>query len=163
MQLFDTADTYGNSHNEELIGRFLKHHRSDVKVATKCGIVRRPGEYERRIDNSPAYIRRACENSLRHLGVECIDLYYIHRLDSTTPIEVVMQTLAELVTEGKIAYIGLSEVNATTLRKAHAVHPVTALQTEYSLWTRDVEREILPTCRELGVGFVPYSPLGRGF
>lgn len=160
---FDTADTYGNSHNEELIGRFLKHHRSDVKVATKCGIVRRPGEYERRIDNSPAYIRRACENSLRHLGVECIGLYYIHRLDSTTPIEVVMQTLAELVTEGKIAHIGLSEVNATTLRKAHAVHPVTALQTEYSLWTRDVEREILPTCRELGVGFVPYSPLGRGF
>ena len=160
---FDTADTYGNHHNEELIGRFLKESSSSIKVATKCGIVRRPGEYERRIDNSPDYIRTACENSLRRLGVECIDLYYIHRLDINSPIEMTMQVLSDLVAEGKIAHIGLSEVNESTLKKAHAVHPVTALQTEYSLWTRDVERQILPTCRELGVGFVPYSPLGRGF
>ncbi|MGG4608735.1 aldo/keto reductase [Providencia sp. Me31A] len=161
--MLDTADTYGNYHNEELIGQFLKHVSSDVKIATKCGIVRHPGEYERRIDNSPEYIRSACENSLRRLGIECIDLYYIHRLDPTASIETTMHILAELVTEGKIAHIGLSEVSAATLRRAHAVYPVTAVQTEYSLWTRDVEAEILPTCQELGVGFVPYSPLGRGF
>ncbi|MEY0146726.1 aldo/keto reductase [Providencia rettgeri] len=161
--MLDTADTYGNFHNEELIGHFLKQVGSDVKIATKCGIVRRPGEYERRIDNSPEYIRSACESSLRRLGVECIDLYYIHRLDPSASIETTMHTLAGLVAEGKIAHIGLSEVSAATLRRAHAVYPVTAIQTEYSLWTRDVETEILPTCQELGIGFVPYSPLGRGF
>ncbi|MBP6121373.1 MULTISPECIES: aldo/keto reductase [Providencia] len=161
--LLDTADTYGNFHNEELIGSFLKQSPFEVKIATKCGIVRRPGEYQRHIDNSPKYIRMACENSLRRLGVECIDLYYIHRLDPNIAIETTIHTLAELVTEGKIAHIGLSEISATTLKKAHAIHPITAVQTEYSLWTRDVEAEILPTCRELGIGFVPYSPLGRGF
>uniref|UniRef100_UPI000A6149E6 aldo/keto reductase n=1 Tax=Vibrio sonorensis TaxID=1004316 RepID=UPI000A6149E6 len=159
----DTADTYGNFHNEELIGKFLKRNRGKVKIATKCGIVRRPGEYERRIDNSPDYIRTACDNSLRRLGVECIDLYYIHRLDPQSSIETTMGVLADLVKQGKIIHIGLSEVSAQTLIKAHSVHPVTAVQTEYSLWTRDVEKKILPTCRELGVGFVPYSPLGRGF
>lgn len=161
--LFDTADTYGNYHNEELIAQFLKENNSDIKIATKCGIIRTAGEYQRRIDNSPAYIRQACENSLRRLGIECIDLYYIHRLDPNTEIESTMHTLSQLVAEGKIAHVGLSEINANTLRKAHAVHPVTAIQTEYSLWTRDVEAEILPTCRELNIGFVPYSPLGRGF
>ncbi|NOJ23707.1 aldo/keto reductase [Vibrio coralliilyticus] len=161
--LLDTADTYGDHHNEELIGRFLRTRRSNVKVATKCGIVREPGEYKRRIDNSPDYIRKACEGSLRRLGVECIDLYYIHRLDPNASIETTMETLSDLVSAGKIAHIGLSEVSANTLRRAHAIHPVTAVQTEYSLWTRDVEAEILPTCRELGIGFVPYSPLGRGF
>ncbi|MDO6704624.1 aldo/keto reductase [Photobacterium sp. 1_MG-2023] len=161
--LLDTADTYGNFHNEALIGDFLKENRAEVQIATKCGIVRQPGQYQRRIDNSPEYIRSACEHSLRRLGVECIDLYYIHRLDPNAAIETTMQTLAALVAEGKIAHIGLSEVSASTLRRAHAVHPVTAVQTEYSLWTRDVEAEILPTCRELNIGFVPYSPLGRGF
>ncbi|NOH73193.1 aldo/keto reductase [Vibrio pectenicida] len=161
--LLDTADTYGNHHNEELIGQFLKQTSYPVKVATKCGIVRRPGEYQRSIDNSPSYIRASCEHSLQRLGVDCIDLYYIHRLDPNTSIEITMQTLSELINEGKIANIGLSEVSANTLRKAHAVHPVSAVQTEYSLWTRDVEKDILPTCKELDIGFVPYSPLGRGF
>ncbi|MYM59289.1 aldo/keto reductase [Vibrio sp. OCN044] len=161
--LLDTADTYGNHHNEELIGQFLKQTESPVKIATKCGIVRRPGEYQRSIDNSPSYIRTSCEHSLRRLGIECIDLYYIHRLDPNACIETTMQTLSELVKEGKIANIGLSEVSAATLKQAHAVHPVSAVQTEYSLWTRDVERDVLPTCKELGIGFVPYSPLGRGF
>ncbi|MCG9595912.1 aldo/keto reductase [Vibrio sp. Isolate25] len=159
----DTADTYGDHHNEELIGRFLRTKDKNIKVATKCGIVREPGEYKRRIDNSPEYIRQACEGSLRRLGVECIDLYYIHRLDPKASIETTMETLSELVSAGKIAHIGLSEVSANTLRRANAIHPVTAVQTEYSLWTRDVEAEVLPTCRELGIGFVPYSPLGRGF
>lgn len=161
--MLDTADTYGHFHNEELIGRFLKQAKANVKVATKCGIVRRLGEYERRVDNSPEYIRSACESSLRRLGVDCIDLYYIHRLDPKASIETTIQTLAALVAEGKIAHIGLSEVSAATLKRAHAVFPITAVQTEYSLWTRDVEAEILPTCQELGIGFVPYSPLGRGF
>jgi aryl-alcohol dehydrogenase-like predicted oxidoreductase len=161
--MLDTADTYGNFHNEELIGDFLKQTDVEIKIATKCGIVRRPGEYERRIDNSPEYIRSACESSLRRLGVDCIDLYYIHRLDPKALIETTMETLAQLVAEGKIAHIGLSEVSAATLKQAHSVFPVSAVQTEYSLWTRDVEAEILPTCQELGIGFVPYSPLGRGF
>lgn len=161
--LFDTADTYGHYHNEQLIGAFIKESRAEVKIATKCGIVRRPGEYQRVIDNSPDYIRHACESSLRRLGVECIDLYYVHRLDPDVPIENTVLALSQLVKEGKIAHIGLSEVSANTLRKAHAVHPISAVQTEYSLWTRDVEQEVLPVCRELGIGFVPYSPLGRGF
>ncbi len=163
VTFLDTADMYGPHHNEELIGRFLAEHRPSVHIATKFGIVRAPGEYRRTLDNSPAYIRHACEGSLKRLGVERIDLYYVHRVDSATPIEETMETLSSLKREGKIAHIGLCEVSAETLRRAHAVHPVTAVQTEYSLWTRDVEQDVLPTCRELGVGFVAYSPLGRGF
>lgn len=163
ITFLDTADMYGPHHNEELIGHFLATRHPELKIATKFGIVRAPGEYRRTIDNSPDYIRRACEGSLRRLGIEQIDLYYVHRLDAGTPVEETMATLAALKQEGKIAHIGLCEVNAQTLRRAHAVHPVTALQTEYSLWTREVEHDILPTCRELGIGFVAYSPLGRGF
>ena len=159
----DTADMYGPHHNEELIGRFLAESRATVKIATKFGIVRKPGEYARSIDNSADYMRRACEGSLKRLGIERIDLYYVHRIDRERPIEETMEGLAALHREGKIGHIGLCEVCAETLRRAHAVHPVTAVQTEYSLWTRDVEAEILPTCRELGIGFVAYSPLGRGF
>lgn len=163
VTFFDTADMYGSHHNEELIGRFLAERKPKAVIATKFGIVRKPGEYARTLDNSPAYAKSACEASLRRLGVDRIDLYYIHRIDRSRPIEEVMGALSQLVTEGKIAHIGLCEVSAETLRRAHAVHPVTAVQSEYSLWTRDVEQEILPTCRELGIGFVPYSPLGRGF
>ncbi|MCM2972563.1 aldo/keto reductase [Larsenimonas suaedae] len=163
LDFFDTADMYGPHHNERLIGQFLRAHSGRVKIATKFGIVRNPGEYARRLDNSPAYIRTACEDSLKRLGIEQIDLYYAHRVAPDTPIETTMEALAGLVAEGKIARIGLCEVSAETLRRAHAVHPVTAVQTEYSLWSREVEADILPTCRELGVGFVPYSPLGRGF
>ncbi len=163
VNFFDTSDTYGAGHNEELIGSFLKECSAQPVLATKFGIVRKPGEYARGLDNSPAYVKEACEASLKRLGVECIDLYYVHRVNPAQPIEETMTALSELVQEGKIRHIGLCEVSANTLRKAHAVHPVTAVQTEYSLWTRDVEDEILPACRELGVGFVPYSPLGRGF
>lgn len=163
VSFLDTAETYGSYHNEELLGRFLKQTSQSVEIATKFGIVRKPGEYKRVIDNSASYTRSACEGSLRRLGIDCIDLYYVHRIDQGQPIEEVMTTLSTLVTEGKIKHIGLCEVSAATLRRAHAVHPVTAIQTEYSLWTRDVESEILPTCEELGIGFVPYSPLGRGF
>ncbi|WP_406736782.1 aldo/keto reductase [Thioclava sp. GXIMD4215] len=163
LDFLDTADMYGPFHNEELIGRFLKETRAKVKIATKFGIVRKPGAYERDIDTSPAYARQALEGSLRRLGVERVDLYYVHRVAPDQPIEETMQALARLVAEGKIGHIGLCEVSAATLRRAHAVHPVSALQTEYSLWTRGVETEILPVCRELGIGFVPYSPLGRGF
>jgi aryl-alcohol dehydrogenase-like predicted oxidoreductase len=163
IDFFDTADMYGPHHNEELIGRFLRECGSTVRIATKFGIVRKPGEYARTIDNSPDYARRACEASLRRLGIERIDLYYVHRVDRSRPIEEVMETLSNLTREGKIAHVGLCEVGAETLRRAHAVHLVGAVQTEYSLWTRDVEAEVLPTCRELGIGFVPYSPLGRGF
>lgn len=163
IDFLDTADMYGPHHNEELIGRFLAESGANVKIATKFGINRKPGEYARSIDNSAAYMRRACEGSLRRLGIERIDLYYVHRIDRDCPIEETMAGLAALKQEGKIDHIGLCEVSAETLRQAHSVHPVTAVQTEYSLWTRDVEAKILPTCRELGIGFVPYSPLGRGF
>lgn len=163
IDFLDTADMYGPHHNEELIGRFLAESRAKVKIATKFGIVRKPGEYARSIDNSADYMRRACEGSLKRLEIERIDLYYVHRIDRQRPIEETMEGLAALHREGKIGHIGLCEVSAETLRRAHAVHPVTAVQTEYSLWTRDVEAEILPTCRELGIGFVAYSPLGRGF
>ncbi|GAA0573961.1 aldo/keto reductase [Halomonas salifodinae] len=163
IDFFDTADMYGPHHNEALIGRFLARHKAPVRIATKFGIVRNPGEYERRLDNGADYARQACEASLRRLGVERIDLYYVHRIDPERPIEETIDGLARLVEAGKIARLGLCEVSADTLRRAHAVHPITAVQTEYSLWTRDVEREVLPTCRELGIGFVPYSPLGRGF
>lgn len=163
MTFLDTADIYGPHLNENLLGRFLRQCSAPLEIATKFGIVRKPGEYARTIDNTPAYARTACEASLRRLGVECIDLYYVHRVNAEQPIEDTMQALSELVDAGKIRHIGLCEVSADTLRRAHAVHPVTAVQTEYSLWTRDVEAHILPACRELGIGFVPYSPLGRGF
>lgn len=163
INFFDTADMYGPYHNEEIIGRFLAAQKQRIAIATKFGIVRQPGEYRRRIDNSADYIRRSCEASLRRLGIEQIDLYYAHRLDTTIPVEETMETLAQLVREGKIAHIGLCEVSATTLRRAHAVHPVAAVQTEYSLWTREVEQSVLPACRESGISLVAYSPLGRGF
>ncbi|EEW57549.1 aldo/keto reductase [Tritonibacter mobilis] len=163
IDFLDTADMYGPHHNEELIGRFLSETSSPMKVATKFGIVRAPGEYRRSLDNGPDYARQACEGSLQRLGVERIDLYYVHRVEQGRPIEETMDGLARLVGEGKIARIGLCEVSAETLRRAHAVHPVTAVQTEYSLWSRGPEAQVLPTCRELGIGFVPYSPLGRGF
>jgi aryl-alcohol dehydrogenase-like predicted oxidoreductase len=163
VTFFDTSDTYGIGHNEELIGRFLKTiDRQKIQLATKFGIVRQKGTYDRRIDNSPTYLRSACEASLKRLGIDHIDLYYMHRLDTTQKIEDVVATLAALKQEGKIGAIGLSEVSAATLRRAAAVHPIAALQSEYSLWTRDVEAEILPACRELGIAFVAYSPLGRG-
>lgn len=163
INFFDTADIYGPHHNEELLGRFLRERRPEALIATKFGIVREGNSYARTIDNSPGYVRSACEASLKRLGVERIDLYYVHRIDGTRPIEDVMAALSDLVEAGKVGHIGLCEASAATLRRAHAVHPVAALQTEFSLWTRDVETEILPTCRTLGIGFVPYSPLGRGF
>ncbi len=163
ISFFDTADMYGPYHNEELIGKFLAQTKANVRIATKFGIVRNPGEYARAIDNSPSYIRSACEASLKRLGIEQIDLYYVHRINSSQSIEDTVGTLADLVKEGKISHIGLSEVSAPTLKKAHAVHPISAVQSEYSLWTRSVEESVLPTCKDLGIGFVPYSPLGRGF
>jgi len=167
VTLLDTADMYGTGHNEELLGRFLKTKRAKVQLATKFGITR-PGEtanqpYARVIDSSPAYCRKAAEDSLRRLGVEVIDLYYCHRVNPDVPIEDTVGAMADLVKQGKVRFLGLSEVAPRTLRRAHAVHPITAVQSEYSLWTRDPETGILPVCRELGVGFVAYSPLGRGF
>lgn len=167
VSLFDTADTYGFGQNEELLGRFIAEggssRRDRTVLATKFGIVRAEGQYERRIDNSRAYIRSACEASLRRLGVERIDLYYCHRRDPAVPIEEVVTALSELVREGKVGAIGLSEVSAETLRRAHAVHPIAALQSEYSLWSRDPEESMLDVCAELGTAFVAYSPLGRAF
>ncbi|OJW23310.1 MAG: aldo/keto reductase [Sphingopyxis sp. 65-8] len=162
VRMFDTADTYGDGHNERLIGQLLAETSEPLFVATKFGIRRDPGAYDRRIDNSPSYIRTACEASLRRLGRERIDLYYVHRVDAAQPIEETMAVLSALVSEGKIGAVGLSEVSAATLCRAQAVHPVAAVQSEYSLATRDVEAELLPCCRELGVAFVAYSPLGRG-
>ncbi len=167
INLFDTADTYGFGHNESLLGRFLKQggaaRRPQVVIASKFGIVRQPGAYERRIDNTPAYIQSACEASLQRLGVETIDLYYCHRRNPEVPIEDMVGALAALVAAGKVRQIGLSEVSPETLRRAHGVHPVAAVQSEYSLWSRDAEAAMLPTCAELGVTFVAYSPLGRAF
>ncbi|MFD3191995.1 aldo/keto reductase [Sedimentitalea sp. HM32M-2] len=163
VNFFDTADMYGPHHNEELVGAFLAQTDARPKIATKFGIVRNPGEYRRSLDNSPGYARQACEGSLKRLGVDRIDLYYVHRINRDQDIEDTMGGLSRLVEEGKIDRIGLCEVSAETLRRAHAVHPVTAVQTEYSLWSRGAEEDVLPTCRELGIGFVPYSPLGRGF
>lgn len=163
VTFFDTADMYGPHHNEELLGRFLRERKPQAEIATKFGIVRNPDECARTINNSPDYARAACEASLRRLRVERLDLYYVHRIDRSRPIEEVMEALSGLVRAGKIGHIGLCEVSAATLRRAHAIHPVAAVQTEYSLWSRDVEKDVLPTCEELGIGFVPYSPLGRGF
>ncbi|HEX9944789.1 MAG TPA: aldo/keto reductase [Thermoanaerobaculia bacterium] len=164
ITFFDTADMYGPFTNEELVGRFLKGKRDRVVVATKFGVVRDPSQPGiRGIDGRPEYVRAACEGSLRRLGVETIDLYYQHRVDPNTPIEETVGAMARLVEEGKVRHLGLSEASPQTLRRAFAVHPITALQTEYSLWSRDPEDEVLAACRELGVGFVAYSPLGRGF
>jgi aryl-alcohol dehydrogenase-like predicted oxidoreductase len=163
VTFFDTADMYGPFLNEELVGRALKPYRRQVVIATKFGNVRGPKGERLGISGKPDYVRKACEASLRRLAVETIDLYYQHRVDPETPIEDTIGTMARLVEEGKVRFLGLSEAAPGTLRRAHRVHPIAALQTEYSLWTRDVEAEILATCRELGVGFVAYSPLGRGF
>jgi aryl-alcohol dehydrogenase-like predicted oxidoreductase len=164
ITFFDTADVYGPHTNEQLLGRALKGRRDQVVIATKFGILRDPTKPEfRGISGKPDYVREACEGSLRRLNLDVIDLYYQHRVDPNTPIEETIGAMAELVREGKVRFLGLSEANAETIRRAHAVHPVTALQSEYSLWTRDPEDEVLDVCRELGIGFVPYSPLGRGF
>jgi aryl-alcohol dehydrogenase-like predicted oxidoreductase len=163
VTLIDTAEIYGPYVNEELVGRAIAGRRDDVVLATKFGLVSHAGGGPGNLDSSPANIRTAVEGSLRRLGTDHIDLYYQHRLDPKTPIEDTVGALAELVTEGKIRHIGLSEVWIGTIRRAHAVHPITALQSEYSLWTRDPEGELLAVLRELGIGFVAYSPLGRGF
>jgi aryl-alcohol dehydrogenase-like predicted oxidoreductase len=160
----DTADVYGPFLNEELVGRAIKDKRDQVVLATKFGIVRDPGNpMARGVNGKPDYVKKCCEASLRRLGVDHIDLYYQHRVDPDTPIEETVGAMAQLVKEGKVRYLGLSEASPQTLRRAMKVHPISALQTEYSLWSRDPEQEILATCRELGIGFVAYSPLGRGF
>jgi aryl-alcohol dehydrogenase-like predicted oxidoreductase len=164
ITFFDTADMYGPYTNEELLGRALQGHREQVVIATKFGIVRDPDKPQfRGISGKPDYLRKACEGSLQRLGVDVVDLYYQHRVDPDTPIEETIGAMAELVREGKVRFLGLSEAGAETIRRAHAVHPITALQSEYTLWTRDPENEVLSVCREHGIGFVPYSPLGRGF
>ncbi len=163
INFLDTADVYGVGHNEELVGKAIKGHRDKVFVATKFGNVRGENGAFLGVNSKPEYVRSACEASLRRLGVEAIDLYYQHRVDPDTPIEETVGAMAELVKQGKVRYLGLSEAAPATTRRAHKVHLITALQTEYSLWTRDVEAEILAMCCELGIGFVAYSPLGRGF
>ena len=163
VNFLDTADMYGPYTNEELVGRAIRGRRDEVVLATKFGIVRGEDRTVRAISGKPDYVRQACEGSLRRLGVDTIDLYYQHRVDPATPIEDTVGAMAALVREGKVRWIGLSEAGPDTIRRACAVHPVTALQTEYSLWTRDPEDGVLAACRDLGVGFVAYSPLGRGF
>ncbi len=163
VTFLDTADMYGVGRNEELIGRVLRRRRKDVVLATKFGNVRGEDGSYRGINGRPDYVHQACDASLRRLGVEQIDLYYQHRVDASVPIEETVGAMAELVKAGKVKYLGLSEAAPQTIRRAHVVHPISALQTEYSLWSRDPEDEILPTLRDLGIGFVPYSPLGRGF
>ena len=163
INFFDTSDIYGPFTNEELVGKAIRGFRDKIFLATKFGILRSSDPKHRGFNGSRAYAKSACEASLQRLNVEKIDLYYLHRLDPNTPIEETVSAMAELKKEGKIDYLGLSEVSAKTLRRAHAVHPITALQSEYSLWTRDPEDEVLAACRDLGVGFVAYSPLGRGF
>jgi aryl-alcohol dehydrogenase-like predicted oxidoreductase len=164
IYFLDTADVYGPHKNEVLVGQAIKGRRDKIVLATKFGIVRDPANPNvRGVNGKPEYVRASCEASLRRLGVETIDLYYQHRVDPATPIEETVNAMAQLVTEGKVRYLGLSEASPATLRRAAKVHPIAALQTEYSLWSRDPEAEILSTCRELGIGFVAYSPLGRGF
>jgi aryl-alcohol dehydrogenase-like predicted oxidoreductase len=163
VDFFDTSDVYGPHTNEELVGRALKPHRDKVIIATKFGIVRKP-DGTRGVDGSPEYVRRSCDASLKRLGIDTIDLYYQHRVDPKTPIEETVGAMADLVIAGKVRYLGLSEAGAKTIRRAHATHPISAIQSEYSLWSRDPEEnEVLPAVRELGIGFVAYSPLGRGF
>lgn len=163
VTLLDTADMYGSGTNEQLVGKAIKDRREQVVLATKFGIVRGEDGSFRGISGRPEYVHQACDASLQRLGIDCIDLYYSHRVDRNVPIEETVGAMAELVKQGKVRYIGLSEAAPATIRRAHAVHPITALQTEYSLWSREPEDEILPTVRELGIGFVAYSPLGRGF
>lgn len=164
ITFLDTADMYGTGHNEQLVGRAIRGRRQDFVIATKFGIVRDPSDPSKRgISGRPEYVRAACDASLRRLGVDVIDLYYQHRVDPNTAIEDTVGAMADLVRAGKVRHLGLSEAGVETIRRAHAVHPITALQTEYSLWSRDPEEGILQTCRELGIGFVAYSPLGRGF
>ena len=164
INFLDTSDAYGPRTNEELVGRAVKGRRDQFVIATKFGIVRDPKNPDKRgFNGKPEYVRQSCEASLKRLGVDTIDLYYQHRVDTGTPIEDTVHAMADLVKEGKVRYLGLSEAKPTTLRRAVKVHPIAALQTEYSLWTRDPEDEILATCNELGIGFVAYSPLGRGF
>jgi aryl-alcohol dehydrogenase-like predicted oxidoreductase len=163
VSFLDTADMYGVGRNEELVGRAIRGKRDKVVIATKFGNVRGPNGEMLGINGKPDYVRQACEASLRRLGVETIDLYYQHRVDPNTPIEETVGAMAELVRQGKVRHLGLSEAGPQTIRRAHKVHPIAALQTEYSLWSRDPEAELLSTVRELGIGFVPYSPLGRGF
>ncbi|GLJ05418.1 hypothetical protein SUGI_0017920 [Cryptomeria japonica] len=161
ITFLDTSDVYGPHTNEILLGKALKGIRDKVQLATKFGVTFTDGKLN--IHGDPAYVRACCEASLKRLDVDCIDLYYQHRIDTKTPIEVTIGEMKKLVEEGKIKYIGLSEASASTIRRAHAVHPITAVQLEWSLWSRDVEEDIVPTCRELGIGIVPYSPLGQGF
>ena len=164
VTFFDTSDMYGPHTNEVLVGKALAGHRDEAVIATKFGIVRDPADPAKRaVNGRPEYVRQACDGSLLRLGVDHIDLYYQHRVDPDTPIEETVGAMGELVREGKVRYLGLSEAAPGTIRRAHAVHPISALQTEYSVWSREPEEEILPTLRELGIGFVPYSPLGRGF
>jgi aryl-alcohol dehydrogenase-like predicted oxidoreductase len=161
---WDTADFYGQGKNEQLLANVLRSRRRDITIATKFGIVATHGDtLARSIRGDATYVKLACEGSLRRLGVETIDLYYQHRVDVSVPIEETVGAMAELVKAGKVRYLGLSEPTPSELRRAHAVHPITAVQSEWSLWSRDVEEQVVPTCRELGVGFVPYCPLGRGF
>jgi aryl-alcohol dehydrogenase-like predicted oxidoreductase len=164
ITFFDTADIYGPFTNEQLLGHAIRGRRDRVIIATKFGVLRKAGDPGfGGVSGKPSYVKKACEESLRRLGVDCIDLYYQHRPDPETPVEETIGAMAQLVSEGKVRYLGLSEVGAEAIRRAHAVHPITALQSEYSLWTRDPEEGVLGVCRELGIGFVPYSPLGRGF
>lgn len=163
VTFLDTADMYGPHTNEQLVGRALKGRRNQAVLATKFGIIRTADGGFGGVNGKPEYVHQACDASLQRLGVDVLDLYYLHRVDPTVPIEDTVGAMAELVQQGKVRYLGLSEAAPATLRRGHAVHPITALQTEYSLWSRDPEDDILPTVRELGVGFVPYSPLGRGF
>jgi aryl-alcohol dehydrogenase-like predicted oxidoreductase len=163
VTFIDTADIYGAGHNEVLVGRGIAHRRDEVQLATKFGIDRSAGDANRVIRGEAAYVKRSCEASLTRLGVDFIDLYYLHRPPQTAEIEETVGAMAELVEQGKVRYLGLSEVSGELLRRAYAVHPITAVQSEYSLWTRDVESDAIGVMRELGVGFVPYSPLGRGF
>ena len=162
VTFLDTADAYGDGANERLVGGAIRGRRDEVVLATKFGILRNSSGVPVGVNASPAYVRQACDASLLRLGVEQIDLYYLHRVDPMTPIEASVGAMADLVREGKVRHLGLSEAAPSTIRRAHAVHPIAALQSEYSLWNRDPEAEVLPVCRELGIGFVPFSPLGRG-
>ncbi|WP_275295062.1 aldo/keto reductase [Amycolatopsis sp. La24] len=162
VNFLDTSDFYGSGHNEELIGRAIADRRDEVVLATKFGIANRLGE-PTKVRGDAAYVHQACDASLRRLGIDHIDLYYLHRVDPDVPIEETVGAMAELVQAGKVRHLGLSEASAQTVRRAHAVHPIAALQSEWSLWTRGLEAEIAPACRELGIGIVPFSPLGRGF
>jgi aryl-alcohol dehydrogenase-like predicted oxidoreductase len=163
MNFLDTADIYGPYTNEILVGRAIHDRRQEVILATKCGIVRTSDPGFRGVNGRPEYVRSSLEASLRRLCVDTVDLYYLHRVDPAVPIEETVRAMAQLVKDGKVKHIGLSEASPQTIRRAHSVHPITAVQTEYSLWTRDPENDVLATCRELGIGFVAYSPLGRGF